>query len=380
MRWKTIIKIIYIIGFIVSTIASIFYLGELCGYSLNILFLKDIFSFLGWNILLVPLFSFLFFFLWLKLKKSKNILLSLPRSDKAEYFWGRFKSLVNDFLNKRGYRGQLADLEEEYNQDQQSNYLLNPKNLKDIEGGIIAPAGPKVLETISKMIKTRKTPLVIHDITPEDHDKYFSEMEFAAPPYIPINNVIGGQLAAKIMSDYLKQKKNMQPPYTILIIPGKSNQTHSKNRISGFIHNFRQLSENQVVFFYTGDGKWNYENCKEVLDHFINNILTTLPINEIHGIFACNDEMAICADDLIEQKIKDNHPNKDKLINSNIVGFDATQELMRKIKDQSSRIIGTIDSKIKEQAERVANLIIDLIEGKKINKKEERTIIPEESQ
>ncbi|MFB0562940.1 MAG: sugar ABC transporter substrate-binding protein [Candidatus Lokiarchaeia archaeon] len=302
---------------------------------------------------------------------KRKIALFLPRSDKVEYFWGKFKGSVNDFLNVKNYVSQLALTDEEYNEPQQ-NQIIENFVWRNVSGAIVAPAGPSVLNTIANISNKQRVPLVLHDITPEDHDKFFSKKDIPAPLYVTIDNKLGGQIAAEIMFNFLTKEKKIQLPYTILIIPGNNKQTHSKNRIEGFQRTLLQKTKSHVMFCMTEDGNWNYDDCLKVITDFIDNVLPNLPIEEIHGIFACNDEMAICVNKVIDDKIKSSYPFKDKLANSIIIGFDATKEIIREIKNPRSRIVGTVDAKIEEQAKRVANLIISLIEDKKSKQRWEK--------
>ena len=321
------------------------------------------------NILWIIIFFCVALIFWWVLRKRNNhlkrkIALFLPRSKRAGFFWDKFEYFVHEFLMEKGYECLSAHTDKEYNTLIQRERLENfDWKKRKVDGAIVAPAGPKVLISVENVINNKQVNLVLHDVTHEDIDNFFSQKKMSAPFHVNIDNYEGGHLAASIMFRKLTNKI-ISLPYHILIIPGNTNHTHSNKRVEGFHQEFRKLAK-QIIIHYTEDGRWNRKECARMFKNYIDSTLPKLSIQKIHGIFACNDEMAITANKVIDNIIKENHPCCSILADTIIVGFDATDEMMEEIKDQNSRIVGTINAKIQEQAKKVVNLILDLIKNKK---------------
>jgi len=289
---------------------------------------------------------------------TKKVALFLPRSKRTGYFWDKFEYYIREFLEERGFECVTAHTDKEYSSPIQKQRLEKfPWKEKKVNRAIVAPAGPEVFVCVEDVIMDHKISVVLHDTTHEDIKRYFTRIP--TPLHVNIDNFEGGKQAAQIMYEQLT-KKNISLPYQIIIIPGKANNSHSKKRIDGFESKFKEKAKH-VSTHLTGDGNWNRKNCKKMFRTYLDidflELIKLYNLEKIHGLFACNDEMAIAADKVINDVIRENHPCHTKLTDTIIVGFDATDEMMEKIEDSNSRIEGTIDAKIPEQAEKVVDLL-----------------------
>jgi ABC-type sugar transport system substrate-binding protein len=281
------------------------------------------------------------------------------KSGKSGYsnsFWIEFEEAVFKLFKENGYDPDPEHTDFDYDENNQLDKLQQYDWAK-VEGAIVAPAGEKVLDYLELKDKEGKC-IVIHDVTPRVWNKYFSERH-GFLPNVSVDNELGGLRAAEIMYTYFQKpqvKKAME--LNILLIPGHPNHAHSRDRINNFRIKLYDLTGDNVKFLEIKKNcNWNFDNCKEACEEYLTP-QTISRIKKIHGIFACNDEMALAAQAVITERLRDLSLNREVLKGAVIVGFDYIGAVRRELKNRNSMFIGTVNAHIEDQAQKVVELYL----------------------
>jgi len=296
-----------------------------------------------------------------ELERTKpHCLLSLPRSvNNGETFWMEFRDSFCHGLHSRSIQPVVRNVNHDYSQAEQIEELRNT-DLTSLKGAVICPAGPQVVEeVISLMHKVgdNMPKLVLHD-TSDEAAKAFASEEFGVC-IVCVDNKRGGRIAAEILLDNFK-KKGIAEKFNVLVMPGDDGHPNSRQRIEGFQERMRELAPNRVNWYYAREGKWTYEGACQAILEFIENEIQNKGLKCLHGIFACNDEMALGVEDTLE------HLQLSCCQGVAIVGFDYShfiRTLWRR--KHKGLMVGTVDAKVDAQADAAASLIAELIRGRR---------------
>jgi DNA-binding LacI/PurR family transcriptional regulator len=290
-------------------------------------------------------------------KTKLPIAIFVPRSENGQGdFWMEFTSHVIQELQEKGYQQKVVYLQGNFLAREQIRLLKNFE-WKTVAGAILSLADVTVADTLIDVIKNLGTdgpPIVLHDLAPAVASKFFANIESLAN-LVCVNNEVGGSIAADIMLDYFTHKQ-FSPPYNIVVVPGHSEHPHSKLRIDGF-RTALELKGVTSIPAFTGDGKWTYEGASEAFRLFTSS--REQGVGCIHGIFVCNDDMALGVEDYLLH-------SKESIVNyPAIIGFDKTHLLEQRWRSlETHLIIGTVDARLQEQAMDAADLVIELVEKK----------------
>jgi len=315
----------------------------------------------------------------IKASQPKKVALFVPRSNRSGYFWEQFEIEAMCCLSDEQFYCRLSSLNGDYNVPSQEK-KISEYNWDEIQGAIIAPAGPGVLPHIVERLNLGY-PIVLHDITPETWKEHFINLEAAAPKYVTVNNRFGGELAAEIMKKYLDnfRKPKNKKQYNIIYIPGNKNHFHSQQRVSGFKSKWQEMTGGITNPIQTNDGDWIAIGSHNSLRNFLKANLLELGWDRVDGIFACNDEMAIAAIRLLDSPEIREEINPATIENTIVVGFDAIPLAVSELRNKKSRLIATIDAQISQQAKWVAHFLSERIKSpQNINKGETHKIIEPE--
>lgn len=203
--------------------------------------------------------------------------------------------------------------------------------------------------------------------------------EVFRPPYVQADWQQGGEEAGKSMAEYFKNKKpsGVITP-NIFIVEGKIG---SKERIEGFKKGLISLNDNGFsinAYFQQRNIKGEYSKetatskFKEVLEQCLNDNKL------IHGVFTCNDEMALGVRNVLE-KYKDkiikklNETEWDLPILPKIIGFDGIKDVTTLIEQGNEFIYDTvlvdIDGQIDGLIKMINNIVIhnnkNIIDGER---------------
>lgn len=161
--------------------------------------------------------------------------------------------------------------------------------------------------------------------------------------YIGSDNFEGGRLAGEFIIKKLNEKGK------VAILEGVTGNDAAIRRKAGFEDAIKKIPGIKVVASQAAD--WNRQKAKDVFEA----ILTANP--DLKAVFACNDEMALGAIAALNSK---NIP-KNQII---VVGFDAIDEAIKAV--NNGQLDATIAQQPKLMGEKAFELVIELLEGKKV--------------
>lgn len=230
---------------------------------------------------------------------------------------------------------------------------------KKYSGIIIAPIGTSLLEeSIYNYISKRKADcqkcpiLTIDKGYIKDKCAYFKDRNDNPPPFVMSDGKIGGKRAAESLIKYFEKNPQINP--TVLILKGLEG---SQERVDGFIERWKEKYNNEPTLFRR-EIPFKRDIAKQEIYSFLQDHSDF--INKMHGVFCCNDEMALGVREALYE-FKRNNPGIFKEIKwVKIVGFDGINEVKRLIDEKDCWIINTIDVEIEEQVNKLVQMFITL--------------------
>jgi len=284
----------------------------------------------------------------------------LPNSPtQADSFWMEFSDAVRSALQEKNYQPDIRTLKADYSGQEQISELRRFR-WDSVKAAIVSPADNTVIPELVKILQglgTNRRPVVVHDMAPDEARRAFSGSNLSVN-IVCVDNERGGWFAADTMLAYWKDK-NLSPPYKVVLVPGNKNHPHSRLRLSGFKSRMEE-ARTDVRYYPTPDGGWTYQGAYRAMMELLDNEQELKECAAVHGIFACNDEMAIAVEDALANA-KHKHPAFQE---TRIVGFDYTFILRHAWKrKQNGLIFGTVNAMVGDQASKASDLIAELISG-----------------
>lgn len=237
--------------------------------------------------------------------------------------------------------------------------LLNITNNypASLAGIFMIPAYPDKEENRNGIIKFKeKFPaMVLLDVYP-----------VVAPDQLPKrinfiggNENEGGALAASLAKRWLA-KCNKNGTCRILILKGRSTLWEMQ-RVNSFKDSLKaefnnQQSPSNVYFEESEDLHYELKRASKEIEARMNRGQN---LANFDLIFACNDEMAIGALEVLQNLVSRKRVGPKSL--PKIIGYDGTPEMKRLIKANNPLLLGTVDVDIEEQAERAINTMTLLL-------------------
>ncbi|HEV2561712.1 MAG TPA: sugar ABC transporter substrate-binding protein [Rhizomicrobium sp.] len=229
--------------------------------------------------------------------------------------------------------------------------------LKRITGGILLLADDpdENFDRIIASVENTEIPVVMVDV-------YFNPVGYDVrnrakmPCFVGGNEVQGGQLAAEILLERIKAACAGREQETKIIIIRGGNTAWELQRIESF----KKVVSETLGCAYVETDFLFYQ--RDEAFEAVYRLLSSMNDEELgfcSGIFAANDDMAIGARNAVREVSR----TKGIAINSWIVGYDGTPEMKRLIDRNDDYLAGTIDVKIKEQAETAIYVMKQLVEG-----------------
>lgn len=157
---------------------------------------------------------------------------------------------------------------------------------------------------------------------------------------IASNNFLGGEKAAKLILNNLRQKQTPR----LVLLNGVPEHDTAKQRRDGFM---KEMS-GHTIDIRERTANWRRSEARSIIEAF--KIAGQVP----EAIFAANDEMAIGA----LEALRDNKTNNIPII----VGFDATNEAIQLI--NSGDLLGTIAQSPKLMGEQAAKELGNILQNK----------------
>lgn len=253
-------------------------------------------------------------------KQSKTIALIVP--DIKNPFFPELARAIEDFLNSKEFTLILCNSDE--NEDKERKYLEVMKQ-KYVDGIII------VTSTLTpKHVEENGIPIVALDRPIEKHI-----------PFVTANNFEGARQAVQCLKSQGCQK--------IAHIRGPENVNSAEQRLKGYLAEVGQESWFSEDFIVAGN--FNVLQTTEVTK----NLLLKHP--DVDGIFAGNDYMAA---GVIKAALQMGYKVPEDLA---VIGFDDIS-----LCKLTSPEISTMAQPIYEMGYTAAKLLLDMIEGRKVEK------------
>ncbi len=250
-----------------------------------------------------------------------------------------FAKSMHDFLElafeESGIGLKFMDVEEEENVDSQVGKLKEA--LKEKPDAIILmpiSSNNQIIEIVIKAITEYKIPVITIDRKLNTEEFYNKSV--IPPIHIRSDFWQGGCIAAEMMANDVGKVGKF------FIISGPKDSEEANERKRAFMEEIiDRLPGSGIYCEYTR--KWGKNEATAIMRR----ILKKHSI--IDGVFCANDTLAIGALKAIEKQN----------LTIPIIGYDGIDEIKEKIKD--GKILGSVDVKIKLQAERVFQVICELI-------------------
>jgi ABC-type sugar transport system substrate-binding protein len=231
--------------------------------------------------------------------------------------------------------------------------------LKRITGGIILLADDpdENFDRIVSSVESTEIPVVMVDVY-FDPKGYDERNKAKMPCFVGGNELEGGRLAAEILVERIRDRCSGKEPESKIIIIRGGNTAWELQRIESFKHSVsEQLGciyvETEFLFYHRDDA---FDATYRLFSS-----MSPRELKLCSGIFAANDDMAIGARNAIRELSK----SKGDAINVAIVGYDGAPEMKRLIQRGDEYLVGTVDVKIREQAETAIYVMKQLVEGTK---------------
>ena len=231
--------------------------------------------------------------------------------------------------------------------------------LKKITGGILLLADDpdENFETIIDTSQNTEIPIVMVDVyfDPAGYDDRNREK---MPCFVGGDELVGGQLAAEILIDRVREKCASNESQSKIVIIKGGNTAWELQRISAF----KKTVTDALGCSYV-ETEFLYYHRDDAFDVVYRLFASFSPEDILGcvGIFAANDDMAIGARNAIRELNK----IRSVPIKVSIVGYDGTPEMKNLIQRGDEFLVGTIDVKIKEQGESAIYLMKKLAEGER---------------
>lgn len=177
--------------------------------------------------------------------------------------------------------------------------------------------------------------------------------------FIGGNENEGGALAASLAKRWIT-RCNKNGPCRILILKGRSTLWEMQ-RINSFKDSLKAQFDSQgfclnIYFEESEDLHYESKRASKEIEARINRGQNLAAFDLI---FACNDEMAIGALEVLQNLVFKNLVTLQSL--PKIIGYDGTPEMKRLIRSNNPLLLGTVDVDIEEQAERAINTMTSLL-------------------
>jgi len=192
--------------------------------------------------------------------------------------------------------------------------------------------------------------------------------------FIGGNENEGGALAASLAKRWLT-KCDKNSACRILILKGRSTLWEMQ-RINSFKDFLNAQFDKKgyclnIDFEESEDLHYELKRASKEIEARINRgqNLATFDL-----IFACNDEMAIGALEVLQNLVFKNLVTLESL--PKIIGYDGTPEMKRLLKSNNPFLLGTVDVDIEEQAERAINTMTSLLNGPELPQPELNLLQP----
>jgi ABC-type sugar transport system substrate-binding protein len=176
--------------------------------------------------------------------------------------------------------------------------------------------------------------------------------------FIGGNENEGGALAASLAKRWLT-KCNKNGMCRILILKGRSTLWEMQ-RVNSFKDSLKEIdshgNSSNICFEESEDLHYELKRASKEIEARINRGQNPATFDLI---FACNDEMAIGALEVLQNLVFKKLVTPKSL--PKIIGYDGTPEMKRLIKSNNPLLLGTVDVDIEEQAERAINTMTSLL-------------------
>ena len=223
------------------------------------------------------------------------------------------------------------------------------------------------LADLKELIEQDKLFLIDQGIPEKEYKNEDLGNEVHRPPYVQADWKQGGEVAGNSMARYFRDNANVNDVYpNIILVEGKIG---SQERIEGFIEGLGSLKNegfkvNPMWYPNNVEGEYSKEiaslKFKPVLDWYLKEERL------IHGIFTCNDEMALGVRDVLEYH-KEQIENIRKTKNGDlpilpiIIGFDGIKDVTTLIDKKNEFIYDTVVVNIDKQIEKLVKMIQKIV-------------------
>ena len=239
------------------------------------------------------------------------------------------------------YRLIIQAPEREVDVEQQVRYMEN-MIVNKVKVICITPSGSKEVLSGLALANRAGIPVIVIDTRLDEELVKKRNVKYAA--FNGSDNYEGGEIAAQFMAKKLNGKGK------IAVLEGIAGAQTSDLRKQGFMDVIKHYPGIKVVASQTAD--WERGKGFDVTQ----NILQAH--RDIHGIFACNDLMALGAVAAVEQA-----EMKGKVI---IVGFDATEDAQKAI--LQGKMAGSVAQYPALMGEEAVKYAVKIIQGEEIPK------------
>lgn len=224
-------------------------------------------------------------------------------------------------------------------------------------GYIVSPFDvPTIAPAIMAFLRqSNSAPLITIDQSLGSSD-IFQENGVDIPPAVVPNNRHGGELAAESLWNYYESfpddfRPEGEPKFITVQGTGAS-----PVRFDGFMNKIKELSRGKAVvlskelpFSRMHAKRWVRDTLQEDMDAW----------QDVVGIFACNDELALGVSDGLDWHLK--KPLRKHFIKAAVVGFDGIRDVAGRIRGPDELwLLNTVTIPIKEMAEQLAELLNEL--------------------
>ena len=202
---------------------------------------------------------------------------------------------------------------------------------------------------------------------PNNETRYlhFHKEDVPRPPYVQANWYQGGQVAGESMIKLMLHRGISAPNFVLV-----EGIVGSGQRMAGFKKAVEEKQKDDANFSPSISQiiQGNYSK-KNTVEAFEKCLLTHLKEHKaISGIFAANDEMALGVRDVL-MKYKSQYVNavpkneNGEIHLPAIIGFDGTRELTFYIDINDEFIYDTVDVRLVEQVEKIAEIVRSIVFG-----------------
>ena len=215
--------------------------------------------------------------------------------------------------------------------------------LEEVDAIVIAPGGSTELIPVLK--KAQDAGIVVVNIDNQLDPKQSEKLGLKKVPFISVDNVKGGYLSAKYISDLLKRDT------MVAIIEGIATAKNSRDRSAGALDAFKENSKITSIVIATAN--WKIDEAYEVTKQ----IFEKNP--DIGAIFCANDMMALGTIEYLK------NAGKTHVL---VAGFDALSEAKEAVKNHTLMV--TIDQQASVQGYEGIKCAVDLLNNVEVKQKQ----------